>query len=106
MLAIGPDVRWFVVRGARVELGARAAPRRILAVLVEQRLRAPGVGLPQEAVFAAGWPGQKADFEAARARVYTAIRTLRRLGLEDVLLRQDDGYLLDPRLRLDVSSTT
>ncbi|MBL9024445.1 MAG: tetratricopeptide repeat protein [Myxococcales bacterium] len=106
VLAIGPDVRWFVVRGARVELGARAAPRRILAVLVEQRLRAPGVGLPQEAVFAAGWPGQKADFEAARARVYTAIRTLRRLGLEDVLLRQDDGYLLDPRLRLDVSSTT
>ena len=28
--------------------------------------------------------------------MYTAIATLRRMGLRDVLIRRDDGYLLSP----------
>ncbi|MEM6991151.1 MAG: hypothetical protein AAF721_11655 [Myxococcota bacterium] len=38
---------------------------------------------------------------AARAganRVYVALTTLRKLGLRDYLLSQDDGYLLDPAM--------
>ncbi|NUO53365.1 MAG: tetratricopeptide repeat protein, partial [Polyangiaceae bacterium] len=103
VLLLGPDVRWFQLDGPRANLAASAAPRRILALLVEHRLRAPGVGLSQQDLFAAGWPGQKVAIEAARGRVYTAVRTLRRLGLEPILLRQDDGYLLDPGVRLETA---
>jgi predicted ATPase/Tfp pilus assembly protein PilF len=103
VLLLGPDVRWFQLDGPRTNLAASAAPRRILALLVEHRLRAPGVGLSQQDLFAAGWPGQKVAIEAARGRVYTAVRTLRRLGLEPILLRQDDGYLLDPGIRLETA---
>ena len=34
--------------------------------------------------------------EAATLRVYTTVRRLRALGLAEVLLTRDDGYLLDP----------
>jgi DNA-binding SARP family transcriptional activator len=34
--------------------------------------------------------------DAARQRLRTAIWTLRKLGLEPLLLTRDDGYLLDP----------
>jgi hypothetical protein len=34
--------------------------------------------------------------ESGAERVYTAVRTLRRLGLGRVLLSRDGGYLLDP----------
>jgi len=33
---------------------------------------------------------------AGLLRVYSAVRRLRRLGLESVLITRDDGYLLDP----------
>jgi hypothetical protein len=34
-------------------------------------------------------------------RVYTAIRRLRAMGLERVLVTRDDGYLLDPEVRFE-----
>jgi hypothetical protein len=96
-LEIGPEGRWFRRAGAGpVELTRRAALRLMLEALVAHRLHAAGVGLPPGHLFEAGWPGQRALPAAASGRVYTAVRTLRRLGLEGLLLRQDDGYLLDP----------
>jgi hypothetical protein len=50
---------------------------------------------------AAGWPDEKVLYDAGMLRVYTAIRRLRKLGLTDVLLRRDDGYVLDPSARFD-----
>ena len=38
--------------------------------------------------------------EAGTERVYTAVATLRRLGLRKLLLQRDDGYLLDPEVEL------
>jgi biotin operon repressor len=49
-----------------------------------------------DALLAAGWPGERVDYEAGVARVYTTIQRLRALGLQNVLVTQDDGYLLDP----------
>jgi hypothetical protein len=34
--------------------------------------------------------------EAGFARVRNALATLRKMGLRDVLVTRDDGYLLDP----------
>jgi predicted ATPase/Tfp pilus assembly protein PilF len=101
-LAIGEEARWFRVgEGERVDLSKRRAPRLILRALAELRARAPGTGLTLDDVVAAGWPGERIQAEAAAARAYTAIKTLRELGLGELLVRRDDGYLLDPAARLD-----
>jgi predicted ATPase len=98
-LRLGPDAAWFAAPGAEpYDLRGRGPARRILRALVEQRLLAPGVGLPLERIFTLGWPGEQALPRAAAARVYVAIRALRTAGLGDRLRRQADGYLLDPEL--------
>ncbi len=94
-LAVGEEARWFRVgSGETVDLSKRRAPRLILAALVEARAKSPNHGISLDEVIAAGWPGERIQPEAAAARAYTAIKTLRELGLGDILVRRDDGYLL------------
>jgi predicted ATPase/Tfp pilus assembly protein PilF len=96
-LVVGPEARWFVTTGgARVEIGRRAAMRRILLHLAERRSRDAGKGAAPGELFETAWPGVKANEKSVAARVYVAIGTLRRLGLSDVLIRNEAGYLLDP----------
>ncbi len=101
-VAVGDDARWFRVgEGDKVDLSKRRAPRLILKCLVQARRAAPGQGITLEEVIAAGWPGERIQAEAAAARAYTAIKTLRELGLGDLLQRRDDGYLIDPTATLE-----
>jgi hypothetical protein len=79
-----------------VDIGTRGAPRRVLQLLADRRLEAPGQAITLDEVFAAGWPGQRVHPEACASRVYVALSMLRRMGLRGVLIRRDDGYLLDP----------
>lgn len=90
--------RWFERGGKRVDLARRGAMRRVLGALVEARLDRPGEGLSVQEVFAAGWPDERAHPDAASARVYTAVRELRALGLGELLKRESEGYLLDPAI--------
>jgi hypothetical protein len=97
-LAIGPDARWMQRDdGDVVNLGRRGALRLLLEKLVAIRLDAPGRALSTDAMFEAGWPGERIAAESAQARVYTSVQRLRALGLEGILITQGDGYLLDPR---------
>jgi hypothetical protein len=97
MMMVGPDARWMITpSGDRWDLGRYGPARRLLARLVAHRLEHPGATLSAEALIEAGWPGEKMRHTAGLLRVYSAIRRLRRLGLESVLLTRDDGYLLDP----------
>ena len=92
-LAVGEEARWFQVgAGEKVDLSKRRAPRLIMQKLLERRGTNRGVTLDE--IIAAGWPGERIQPEAAAARAYTAIKTLRELGLGDLLVRRDDGYLL------------
>ena len=96
-LAISASARAFCVPdGEPVDLSTRKAPRRILAALADHRERYPGLASSLEELLEAGWPGEKLLPEAGATRVYTAIATLRRMGLKPYLIRGDDGYLLDP----------
>ncbi len=96
-IEIGPDGRWLrVLGGKRVDLVRRGAVRRVLCALVSRRESAPGGALSLDEVLAAGWPGEKVRFDAGSKRVHTAIWTLRKLGLEGLVVTRDDGYLLDP----------
>lgn len=103
---VGPDARWFVLAdGTQVDIARRGAMRRLLLHLVERRALAPGKGTPSTELFEAAWPGTRVNARSMGARVYVAIGTLRRLGLSDMLLRNESGYLLDPARPIRRSET-
>jgi tetratricopeptide (TPR) repeat protein len=86
--------------GSEIDLTRRAAPRRVLLALAVAREDHAGAVVSPDALIAAGWPGERLRADAGVKRLRTAIWTLRKLGLEAVLLTRDDGYLLDPRVPL------
>lgn len=96
-LTVGPEARWIVPpEGERLDLVRYGPVRRLLDRLVEHRLASPGEALTADALIEAGWPGERMKHTAGLLRVYSAVRRLRRLSLDQVLVTRDDGYLLDP----------
>lgn len=87
-------------------LTRRKALQQIFAALVEQRRRAPGTGIPIDEVREARWPGERISAEPGRARVYTAVSSLRTMGLGEILMRRPDGYRLDPNVPLKTTEAT
>ncbi len=105
VLDVGPAGRWFSLEGrARVSLARRRSLQLLFAFLVRLRERSPGVGASWQELLAAGWPGEKVVPSAGQRRAYVAVATLRSLGLAEVLLHTDDGYLVDPAVRLRTSN--
>lgn len=106
-LVVGPNGVWFRPPRAKVSvrLHRRRALQRVTHHLAERRLAAPGEAVSIPHLVEAGWPGERVLPEAGTERVYTAVATLRRLGLRKVLLQRDDGYLLDPEVPLVRSSS-
>jgi hypothetical protein len=86
--------------GERIDLVRYGPVRRLLDRLVAFRLTRPGDALSTESLIEAGWPGERMRHTAGLLRVYSAVRRLRRLGLEHILLTRDDGYLLDPNANI------
>jgi len=108
-LRAGRDGSWFQVgANERVCLGRRVALRLIFQHLLDARASGSTGGISLTCVQAAGWPGDVLQESSGKARVYTAVSTLRTMGLGDILQRQPDGYRLDPhtRLRLPPSDET
>jgi len=101
VLHVEGEGRWFQVGGGSLaELGHRKPMRRILLGLATAREERPGEGMSTEAIFEAGWPGERATPDSARNRVYVTIRRLRSSGLEDVLISDDKGYFISPRVHI------
>jgi hypothetical protein len=70
--------------------------KRVLLHLARHRRALPGSPVDVDALFAAGWPDQKASAESRKSRVKVALSKLRKLGLRPWLERRDGGYLLSP----------
>ncbi len=100
VLLMGRGCRWFVPPGKTRPVGMadREAPRRLLLSLAQHRVVRPRDPLPIEKLVEIGWPGERIKPSAAAARVYTAVATLRTRGLQDALLKTENGYLLDPEV--------
>ena len=96
-LEVGPDHGSFrPPGGVACDVRPYAAEHRILRALVELRETQPGSALDVAALFSVGWPDERIAPPSAANRVYVALAKLRKRGLKRLLLRQDDGYLLDP----------
>lgn len=97
LLVAGRSGRWFVMSGADcVDLRTRKTLATLLRRLGEHRLSAPGDALSPESLIADVWPGERIIPKAARNRLHVAVRSLRAMGLRDVLLFTRHGYMLAP----------
>jgi hypothetical protein len=96
-LMVADDGTWFQTPSGRVDVARRGAVKRILVGLADARMQSAGKALGVDELFEIGWPGEKIPYESQVRRVYTAIWTLRTLGLDGLLLTRDEGYLLDPK---------
>lgn len=97
---VAADGSWFDVEGRRVSLVTRRSLAGLLARLAAERAVANGRSVSIEALFAAGWPGERVAEKSARRRVYVAVDTLRSLGLGSAIIQQDRGYFLDQSVRV------
>jgi len=97
-LLIARDGGWFRAPGsdASIPLERRKAIRGVLRALARQREERPGEAASVAALVEAGWPGERILASAGAERVYAAVATLRRLGLQGVIQQKAGGYLLSP----------
>ncbi len=86
--------------GKRVSLHRRPVLQRLLRALLAARQSAPGAGVSTAELITEVWPGDRSVFGAQTNRLWVALSTLRKLGLESLLLRDADGYFLDPTVEL------
>ncbi len=94
-LVVAGDGRWFRAPGAEpVDLGRRLNLQQILRALARHRVDCPGEPLTADDLIAAGWPGVKMIADAGINRLYVAISTLRKLGLDGLLIHDGTGYQL------------
>ena len=83
--------------GTDVDLSERDLLGRALGVLVDAAREAPDELVPREQLIARIWPGERIVPRAALNRLRVTVASLRKLGLDEVLLTRRGGYLLDPR---------
>ncbi|MDC0676522.1 hypothetical protein [Sorangium atrum] len=95
-LVLGCEVRWIAAKdGVKHTLGH--ALSRIVTALVDRHDEAPDASLSLQDLLEAGWPGERPVADAGANRVYVALTQLRRMGLRDVIERNEHGYRLAPR---------
>lgn len=100
-LLVDVQSRWFrPPHGTLVDLTRRESLRRILAELVKQRTSHDGEPVSVPKLLACGWPGESMSPRSGAARVYTALSTLRKLGLRDILRIKAGEHYLSPKVRV------
>jgi hypothetical protein len=98
-LQVDATGRWFRLgAGEVVDLSRKRTLRPLLLALVERHLEQPGEALDVDGVFQVVWAGERIQLEAKKNRVYVAIATLRKAGLDSVIETRGDGYLLRPEV--------
>jgi tetratricopeptide (TPR) repeat protein len=103
-LTVGQEARWFKLGDApAVDLRRRRVMSQLLRVLLEHRQNAPGDPISAMRLFERCWAGDRTSGRVAANRLYVSIKALRDAGLEDVVLTQGDGYMLDPGLDITVA---
>jgi hypothetical protein len=97
-VVVAHDASWFEAGGERQKLSG--AQRRLLLALMDAHRADPLRSLRVWELFEAGWPGDRASYEASLNRVYVALARLRTKGLREAIERYDDGWRFAPAAQL------
>jgi hypothetical protein len=90
--------------GEDVSLETRLPLARILAALARQRVEHAGEPLDKVDLARSAWPDEsRLQVTAANNRLKVAISTLRKLGIEPILMTRGGGYLLDPSVPIRIA---
>lgn len=90
-LTVQTAERSVTVDRRRIDLASRPVLWRVLSALLSAHRALPGTAVSLEDLVSAGWPEERIRLESARARVYVALSSLRKAGLEGYIERVDDG---------------
>ena len=80
--------------GRILNLAGRGQLWRVAEALGQTAQRDAAKTLSVAELFEHAWPDTQIRLDAAARRVYWAIHALRKLGLDGILVRRDEGYLL------------
>lgn len=95
--------RWYTTPdGRKFDLERRKTLARVLATMLSARRDEPGRALSVSDMLDRAWAEEKLLPRAGANRVYVAMTTLRKMGLRDILVRTDTGYVLDPDIPLRI----
>lgn len=97
---MGANVR--LPGGEQLDLSRHASARRLLVALAEEYVRGDGSGLALDQLVAAGWPGEVMSPASGANRVHVALTKLRKLGLRELLVRDDACYRLAPGIEVRI----
>lgn len=87
-------LRWLAAGRTHIDLRRRPVLRRVLARLVRGRIEQKGVPVPALTLIESTWPEDRSKRHALDNRLWVALSTLRKLGLNDLIVREDGGYLI------------
>jgi tetratricopeptide (TPR) repeat protein len=106
VLVVESQAQWFrPPRHGRVELRRQRRLQRLLLTLTTARLASTTDHvLSVDDLFRSAWPGQRALRTAMTNRVKVAVATLRKLGLDHILVTRNGGYALSESV--EVAFTT
>ena len=95
--------RWYTTPdGHRYDLERRKTLARVLGTMLVARKDEPGRALTVSDMLERAWAEEKLLPRAGANRVYVAMTTLRKMGLRNLLVRTDTGYVLDPDVPLRI----
>ncbi len=105
-LTIGPQALWFRLdQGERVDLRRRGPMRQIIWTLAQRRLTHPGQSLSVYDLFEAAWDEPMRNPEQDVRRVYNNISRLRRMGLEEIVWKVEEGYHIPATVEVHVEGS-
>ena len=105
VLEVHRDGEWYRFDGrAPIDLSSRRPLRLLVRRLVVLSEDDPEGGLSVDELAEAGWPGEVLNLSTRRNRVYTAVRFLREMDLEEILVRDDTGYRFASDVALQVTT--
>ena len=102
-LTVHTECHWFQLDGGEVvDLTSRKPLRLLLRHFVGLALHDRLSGTAVVDLVPIGWPGENVSASAGKNRVYTAIRFLREMGLEEVLVTGERGYQIAPDVTVEM----
>lgn len=82
--------------GETLEIARQRALRLILVAMAREQITHPGRALSREQMLEAGWPGERTTRRSGGIRVRVTVSKLRSIGLRELIVSREDGYLLRP----------